>query len=150
MYGLQVQAGAGSGAWITLAITIVSLGVFIWSLKNGSKLIRPTDFLFLGLAILALIFWLYAKQPVISIILLSTTEMLGFIPTVRKTWHQPHSETLSFYLITTFRHALGIGALSKYTIVTWLYPLTWTIANLLFAVLLIIRRSSIKRKPEVQ
>lgn len=144
VYGLQVQAGAGSGAWITLAITIVSLGVFLWSFTVGTKHIRRTDFVFLVLALVALVFWLYAKQPVISIILLSTTEMLGFIPTVRKTWDKPHSETLSFYLITTFRHGLSIAALSKYTIVTWLYPVTWTAANAVFAILLVLRRRQIK------
>ncbi len=144
VFSLQFQAGAGPGAWITLAITIISFSVFLLGFKSGSRNIALTDVLFLILSLLALALWVLAKQPAISIVLLSTTEMLGFFPTVRKTWNHPYTETLSFYLITTFRHALSILALAEYNIVTWLYPVTWTIANALFAVLLIVRRKTIR------
>jgi hypothetical protein len=94
------------------------------------------------LALLAIPLWLIVKQPVLSIILLSTIDMLGFIPTVRKSWNLPYSETLSLYTITTFRHGLSIVALQHYSIVTVLFPATWVLANALFSILLIVRRRS--------
>jgi hypothetical protein len=142
IYALQVSAGAGAGSWVTLCLTAIMLFIFFVGLKKGSKDIQKIDVFFLIVALLALPIWFIIKQPVISIIILSTIDMLGFLPTIRKSWKDPHSETLSFYVITTFRHAFSILALSEYNIVTWLFPASWVIANALFSVMLIIRRKN--------
>jgi hypothetical protein len=72
--------------------------------------------------------------------------MLGFAPTIRKSWNKPFSETLFTYELGAVRHALGLSALSSYTFVTVLFPLTWTVANVLFSSMLIVRRAQINRK----
>lgn len=144
IYALQVSAGAGFGSLVTLAVAIISLLIFILGFKNGNKNIKKIDIVFLVLALLAIPLWLVIKQPVLSIILLSTIDMLGFAPTVRKSWDNPYSETLSLYTITTFRHGLSIIALAHYNIVTLLFPATWVIANALFSIMLIVRRRKIK------
>jgi len=139
-FGLQVQAGAGVGSWVTLAVVIACFSVFILGMRNGKKDITKLDTLFLILSFIALFLWLIAKQPVLSVILVSITDMLGFAPTIRKSWNKPNSETLFLYSLNTFRHGLSILALQQYSIVTWLYPVTWTLANGLFSVMLIVRR----------
>ncbi len=144
IYALQVSAGAGPGSWVTLTLTVILILVFFLSLKNGSKNIQKIDIVFLILALGALPLWLVVKQPVLSIILLSTIDMLGFLPTIRKSWNDPYSETLSLYVITTFRHGLTIFALAQYNIVTWLFPASWVIANALFSLMLIMRRKAVK------
>lgn len=143
IFALQVSAGAGLGSVVTLAVAVISLLIFILGFKNGNKIIKKIDVVFLVLALLAIPLWLVIKQPVLSIILLSTIDMLGFAPTVRKSWNAPYSETLSLYTITTFRHGLSIVALANYNIVTLLFPSTWVIANALFSIMLIIRRKKI-------
>ena len=140
IFALQVSAGAGLGSLVTLAAAMISLFIFILGFKKGSKDVKKIDVIFLVLALLAIPLWLIVKQPVLSIILLSTIDMLGFAPTVRKSWHAPYSETLSLYVITTFRHALSIMALENYNIITLLFPSTWVIANALFSIILIVRR----------
>ena len=140
IYALQVSAGAGLGSLVTLAVAVISLLIFILGFKNGNKNIKKIDIVFLVLALLAIPLWLVIDQPVLSIILLSTIDMLGFAPTVRKSWDDPYSETLSLYTITTFRHGLSIFALANYNIVTLLFPTTWVIANALFSIMLIVRR----------
>ncbi|OGH90129.1 MAG: hypothetical protein A2537_03605 [Candidatus Magasanikbacteria bacterium RIFOXYD2_FULL_36_9] len=140
IYALQVSAGAGLGSLVTLTVAIISLFIFIIGFKNGKKDIKIVDVLFLVLALLAIPLWLIVKQPVLSIILLSAIDMLGFAPTVRKSWNDPYSETLSFYIITTFRHGLSVVALAQYNIITVLFPVSWVVANALFSVVLIIRR----------
>ena len=145
IYALQISAGAGPGSWVTLAVALTLFLVFLLGLKNGSKDIRKIDVVFLLAAVLALVLWRVVEQPVISIILLSSIDMLGFAPTIRKSWNDPYSETLSFYVITAFRHGLSIFALAEYNIVTYLFPIAWVIANVLFAIMLIVRRSVIKK-----
>lgn len=140
-----MSAGAGLGSLVTLAVAIISFFVFILGLKNGNKNIKKIDVIFLFFALLAIPLWLVVDQPVLSIILLSTIDMLGFAPTVRKSWDEPYTETLSLYTITTFRHALSIVALENFNIVTMLFPSTWVVANALFSIMLIMRRRTISQ-----
>jgi hypothetical protein len=140
IYALQVSAGAGSGSYITLALLAIVLLVFCLSLKNGKKVIKKIDVVFLCLALLSVPLWLVVHQPVLSIILLCAIDLFGFMPTIRKSWNDPYSETLSLYVITVFRYGLGFFALAEYNIVTWLFPITWVFGNAVFATILIIRR----------
>jgi hypothetical protein len=142
IFALQVSAGAGLGAWVTFSVSVISFFIFLKGLQNGDKNIRKIDVVFLILALAAIPLWLIVKQPVLSIILLSSIDMLAFAPTIRKSWDDPYSETLSLYVITTFRHGLSIIGLAEYSIVTYLFPLTWVAANALFAAMLIIRRKA--------
>ena len=142
-FALQISGNAGAGAFVTLAAGLTCFVIFGFGLKIGEKDITRSDTVFFILAFIAIILWLFAKQPLLSVILVSTIDMLGFIPTIRKSWHKPHTETLFTYLLNTFRFALAIFALQKYTIITSLYPITWILANGLFSILLIIRRKQI-------
>ena len=139
-FALQVSGNAGIGSLVTLAAALVSFVIFALGLRNGKKDITKADTAFFIAALIAIVIWVFAKQPVLSVILISTIEMLGFVPTVRKSWNKPHSETLFTYELNAFRHGLSIFALQRYSIVTWLYPVTWTLANGLFSIILLIRR----------
>lgn len=144
-YGLQVSGGAGVGSWITLAVAIFCFFIFVLGLRYGKKDIAQSDTVFFILSFVALFLWLIAKQPVLSVILTSSIDMLGFAPTIRKSWNKPHSETLFFYEFSAFRHGLSLLALQHYSVVTWLYPGTWALANALFSIILIIRRAKIDK-----
>ncbi|MDD2822862.1 MAG: hypothetical protein PHQ59_02150 [Candidatus Daviesbacteria bacterium] len=142
-FGLQVSAGAGTGSWVTLGIVLSCSTIFILGLRNGKKDITKIDTTFFILSLIALFLWLVIKQPVLSIILVSIVAVLGYIPTIRKSWNKPYSETLFSYQLNTFRHSLSFFALQEYSIITWLYPISLAIANGLFTLILIIRRKQL-------
>lgn len=145
-FALQVSAGAGVGSWMTFVIALNAFFILFLGLRNGKKDVTRSDTIFFVLSLVALVIWLVAKQPVVSIILISTVEMLGFIPTIRKSWDKPYSETLFTYALSAFRHSLSIFALQQLNIITWLYPVTWALANAFFSIMLILRRSLILKK----
>ncbi len=143
-FALQVTGGGGVGAYVTLAAAIMCTTVFVLGMMGkGKKDITKTDTAFFILAFVALGFWLIAKQPVVSVLLTTGIDLLGFVPTIRKTWNKPHSETLSFYILNTIRFALAVISLQKYTIITAAYPIAWVLGNGLFALLLIVRRKQL-------
>lgn len=146
-FALQVSGGAGIGSFVTLSVVFMTVGVVTLSfILHRSKFdITLLDTLFLILGFVSLGIWLIAKQPVLSIIVATTTDLLAFIPTIRKSWKKPYSETLSTTIITIFRFLLAIFALQTYSIVTILYPVTWTLGNAFFAILLIYRRRVVRK-----
>lgn len=141
-FALQISDKAGVGAFVTLAAAIMCVVVIFLSFltHKGKRDITKLDTIFLILAFVSLGFWLVAKQPVISAILATGTDLLGFAPTIRKSWNKPFSETLSLYTLNTFRFGLAALALQHYSVITALYPISWFIANGLFALMLIGRR----------
>jgi hypothetical protein len=145
-FALQITSGGGIGSYVTLAAAIVSFYIFILGLRGAKQNIKNSDKVFLALSLAALVIWLFAKQPLISVILVSFIDMLGFAPTIRKSWKDPYSETLVLYQINTFRFILGTFALANFTVITMLYPVTWLLANGLFSIMLIIRRRQIKKR----
>lgn len=144
-YALQITNGAGAGAWVTLGVALIAWFIFILGLFKKDKDIKLTDVVFLIAALLALYLWIVEKQPEMSSFLIVSVDVLGFIPTVRKSWNKPYSETLFSYELHTFRHALSILALAQYNFVTLFYPIVWTAVNGLFALFLTIRRRKVAK-----
>jgi hypothetical protein len=120
------------------------LMVLILSFFKGTKDIKTIDAAFLVTAFIALVLWWFAKQPLISAVLITVVDLLGFAPTIRKSWIRPYSETPIFYYINSFRFLLAILALRQYSIITAIYPITWLIVNSSFAAVLYIRRKQTK------
>lgn len=146
-FGIQFSSGGGAGSYVTLTAAFLCTIVCIIGLtRKGKKDITTIDTVFFVFAFIALILWLIAKQPVISAILATSIDLLGFAPTIRKSWHNPFTETLSFYLLNTLRFTLAVFALQTYTITTVLYPIAWIFGNGLFGLMLIWRRGQLKNK----
>lgn len=144
-FGLQVTGGAGLGSYVTLSASIMCGVVLLLSLRlKGKRDITTSDKIFLLLAFLSLFLWLGAKQPVASTVLTTLTDLLGFVPTIRKSWNNPRSETISFYSINSVRFTMAVISLQSYTIVTALYPVCWLLGNGLFAIMLHMRRRQVK------
>jgi hypothetical protein len=145
IFSLQVSNGAGAGSLVTLAAGTMCLCVIVLGFVHKSIVkIVWIDTVFLILAFLALVLWLVAKQPVLSAVLATAIEFLGFVPTIRKSWHKPFTETLQFYYLNTLRFSFALFALQRYTIVTTIYPIIWILFNGFFALMLVMRRKQIQ------
>lgn len=147
-FGIQFSAGGGTGTYVTLTASVLCIIVCIIGFtRKGEKDIKPIDTIFLILAFVALGLWLIAKQPAVSAVLATSIDLLGFAPTIRKSWNKPYTETLSFYLLNTLRFMLAVFALQTYAITTALYPIAWFLGNGLFALMLIVRRKQLDKSP---
>ena len=142
-YGLQVEGGAGVGAWPMLVVSLVCVLVFVLSLWKGTKDITKSDVIFLVLSLIALFLWLVVKQPILSILLITASEILSYVPTIRKSWKAPYSETLALYEVSAFRHGLAVFAVEKMNLLTALYPAAWALTNIIITVILILRRKAV-------
>lgn len=142
----QLVAHAGAGSLATLATAVLCLVEFIFALRDGEKDVTKSDTITFVFALVSAGVWLIAKQPIASNILLILINTLAIVPTVRKSWNKPHTETLFSWGLAGFRNLLGIISLSNYSIVTWLYPLSSMLVNLAFSIMLIIRRKQVTSK----
>lgn len=140
----QLHDKGGPGSYVTGVTAAVSFIIFALAIKQGEKHITRSDKINLTAALLAIVPWLLTNNPTISVILISIIDFLGFLPTIRKSYHKPHEETLITYLLSGLKFVLGIIALDHYTLTTWFYPASLVLANLFFVVMLIVRRKKIE------
>lgn len=127
----QVAKGAGVGAIPTAASEIFTVIIFLFSLKYGFKGVTKTDTLFLSLAIIGLIPWVLTNDPTWSVIIAVVIDLIGFIPTLRKTWNFPKTETPLLYSMNVARHILMLFSLQAYNIATMLHSVAMIITNTL-------------------
>jgi len=142
----QLSDNGGPGAYITGLTAIVSLIIFFLALFKGEKEIAQSDWLSLAGAAIALLLWFTTSSPLLSIILITLVDFLGFVPTIRKSIRKPHEETLITYFLSGLKFLLAIIALENYSVITVLYPASLVFANLLFVALLISKRRKILAK----
>lgn len=139
----QITSGAGPGAWVMGLTVLACAGIFALSFKYGEKNIVLADWLALTGAILALISWIITKSPTLAAILISITDALALIPTIRKSYHKPYQETLAAYFISGLQFAVSLFAIQTYSIATTFYPASIALINWSFTVMLLIRRRAI-------
>src|SRR3990167_3221068 len=92
----------GGGGWGALNLTIGTLFVivvFLFSIKYGTKNITKSDTAILVAALLAIIIWWRLDQPLISVIMVSMIDVIGYIPSFRKSYQEPWSETLISWIL---------------------------------------------------
>ena len=143
----QMSDNAGPGAWVTGLTALISFAILGIALRKGEKHITTSDKLSLAVAALALLLWPLMNSPVLSIIIITLVDFLGFLPTIRKSYKKPYEETLIHYILAGLKFVLAILALENYTVVTWLYPASLVAANLFFTIMLLVQR---KRVPIVE
>ena len=136
----QLSDHAGPGAWVIGFSAAACLSIFVLSLRFGEKEITKGDWWCLACAIGALPLWIATSTPLWSMIVITIIDILGFIPTFRKSYHRPNQETVSVYALGTVKHAFGIAALETFSVVTALYPLSLLLANAGLTALIISRR----------
>lgn len=141
MFFLQILHGGGAMSWSTLTVGLISFAICVLAWRAGGKrLITRNDRVALGAALVAICLWLFAREPTLAMLLLVSADVLGFIPSVRKTWKDPYSETLPMWLINVVRHTLNIFAISTYSLLTLVDPVVWAVCNFGFVVMVLVRR----------
>lgn len=137
----QVAKGAGIGALPTGVAEIFTVIIFFFSLQYGFKQMIKTDTYFLIIALLGLIPWFITKDPTISVIIVVSIDLIAFIPTLRKTWQHPKSETPVLYSMNVVRHILTLFSLQTYNIATMLHSVVMIITNTLMTALISVPRT---------
>jgi hypothetical protein len=132
---------AGIGGVLALAIgAFFCAYIFILSLKYGTKNITIFDTICLVGALGAIAVYIFLHDAFLSVILITIIDFVGFLPTLRKAYTEPYSETISLYGIGTIWSSFNIVAISTYSVTTTLYPACILVANAICFIMLWLRR----------
>ena len=137
----QLEDGGGTGAWPIGVSGIITIFIALLAYsKHADISITRTDWLFLVTALSSLPFWYIASDPLWAVVILTTVDVLGFGPTVRKAYYLPHSESLLFFGLFAARNLIVILALENHSVTTVLFPAVIATACILLMSLVMYRR----------
>jgi hypothetical protein len=133
----QVAKGAGIGALPTAASEIFTIIIFFFSLRYGFKNLKRVDTVFLIIALLGIIPWILTKDPTVSVVIAVGIDLVAFIPTIRKTWAYPKTETPILYSMNVLRHIFMLTSLKAYNVATMLHSISMITVNFIMTILIL-------------
>lgn len=137
----QVVKHGGAGSWVTGFEAFACFVIFLLALAKGYRNFTTFDWSALGVALVAIMLWIITHDPALSVILVTLTDAVGFLPTYKKAYTHPHEETASIFALAIISHIISLYALDSLSLATWLYPASLVFTNgLCFAILMVRRR----------
>ncbi|MBV9349494.1 MAG: hypothetical protein JO026_01975 [Patescibacteria group bacterium] len=138
----------GGGGWSVLSLsfgTVLILLLFVLSFKYGTRNITVSDTILLALCLIAMLVWWQLKNPVGSVFLVSAIDFAGYVPSYRKTWDSPWSESATTWGIFALSCFFSLLAVPHYNLITVPYLAVVGVANVLFVTLCLWRRVVARR-----
>lgn len=90
---------AGSGIYLALSGLLGSAAVFFLSLRFGHIEFKRSDILTIAGACVALLCYLFVPIKLITLTAGLLTHFISGIPTYKRTWQNPYTENLPFWLL---------------------------------------------------
>jgi hypothetical protein len=147
----QLQEGAGAGCWITGYTSLLCIIIGIYAQKYKPLLsMDKWDIFTLISGIFMICLYSIAKQINNGIILLLSltiiTELIMYIPTIKKIYHFPKTESILIYIMSTLSIAPAILAIDEFSTATLLYPLATITINTIVTTFIFHRRKVLQLK----
>lgn len=139
----QLKEGAGYGAWALAVGAFFCFTIFLLSFKYGTKNISKFDLTCLVASLFAIAIYIFIENPIYAIISVALIDFVGFLPTFRKGFEEPFTETTSTFILSAIANLLSILALQNYTVTTVLYIASLLFTNSSFATMILIRRKTL-------
>lgn len=140
----QLEDNGGAGAWpIGISGTITIYIAIMAYFKKSDMTITGTDWVFFITAMSSLPFWYFTSDPLWAVVILTTVDVFGFGPTLRKAYVYPFEEQLTFFALFAARNVIVIAALENYSLTTVLFPAVIATACLLLMLMVTYRRRAL-------
>jgi hypothetical protein len=113
-----------------LAFTAVVCGIVTFlAFRYGERSGDRIDIASVILAVIAIGAWTYTSNPLYATIFATGADILAYIPTLRKVWRSPDSESALYYGISNLKHSLALASLSLYSPTTMLFSSSVILVN---------------------
>lgn len=136
---IQLESGAGLGVVGALLGAVSGYVLAAMSCFYGHRKIHKTDAVSLLLAFVVLFAWAFIGDEATAVAA-TVVYLVGFIPTVLRAYRKPKHERIAPFAMSVVKYTISFVLLDIVTVQTAIYPVVLLLANLLFVVMLLIRR----------
>ncbi len=105
------------------------------------------DYVCGGFGVISLVMWLWASQPVVAVVMLVLTDGLAAVPTIRKAWSSPETETSAAYFAALFGGTAALVNVQQWTVLQYAFPVYLVLINAVLLYAILGRRALMGSKP---
>lgn len=107
--------GARTTLWVPISYAVGSLAIFLLSLWRGEGGWTRFDRTCLSGVVLSLFLWWYFRTPIVALLMNLSIDLMGALPTIRKSWLQPEGEDRYAWLLWAAGNTLNLLAVKSWT-----------------------------------
>ena len=144
---LEAQRAEGA-RWSMLPLLTQTIGtclVFGLSVRLGYGKLTRVDLSLIALAGVGVAGWLAVDEPVIATTCVIAADFVAVLMMMPKTWRDPHSETLSTFVLAAGCGVLTTGAVGSLSVSLLAYPVYFAAVNAAVAGVIAYRRRVLER-----
>lgn len=136
MIGVGAAIASGAG-WMTTVRTFmagfVPLIVVLASFanKNGYWKTSTFDYVCGAFSVVALVMWLVVDMPVVAVLLAALADFFAAIPTIRKSWTNPETETGIAYVMSLFSVLIILPTIKVFDIQNTAFQIYLILVNII-------------------
>lgn len=134
----------GGAGWAMLSMALgesINVIIFILSLRYGTRNITRSDTALFFASLFAILVWWQLHNPILAIILVMLIDLIGgYIPSMRKSYEEPWTETVSSWAVFTIANILTVAALTTLNFLTTAYVAMSIFANATLLLICLFRR----------
>ncbi len=136
---VEIQQHVGLVSLLTLLLGFVPCLVLVASFRNPHAVwkIDWIDTVCGVVSLAGLVFWLFVNQPTVALVAFATADTIAALPTIRKSWRSPESETSSAFLLGSLQCLIALLALRQWTTAGALFPFMVMVADASITVLIV-------------
>ncbi len=143
-FSASLSKGGGGGALISVLQSILCLIIVAYAFFRGEKSITLLDKVSFIAAILLCVFYFFTRAALPSAVVAVSIDLLGFVPTFRKSYLKPDEEPALTYSFSSLAYLFSLGGIGVYNLVTMIAPITLVLANAALVIFLTTRRKILK------
>lgn len=125
----QAQLGAHWSLWFAGLSAAGNISVLLLSLKYGVGGWQKLDAAALVIAVVGVVISVIAKAPLIALIGVVIADLAGTVPTLKKVYRLPDTETSITWFALGTSALLAIGSVGTFRWSLLIYPLYYALAN---------------------
>ena len=121
---VEIQQHVGLASLMTLALGVVPCVVIAASFKNPHAVwkIDRIDIACGVVSVAGLIFWALVNEPTVALVSFVVADFIAALPTLRKSWANPESETVSAFISGVVNCGITLLTLHQITTAAALFP----------------------------
>lgn len=137
-FAAEITQGVGLVSLITFLAGFMPLLIFLASFINKKSHWKLTRFDFLcgGLSLIGLFLWYLSKSGDVAILFSIFADLLAGIPTLRKAYNAPETESARAYSLTAVGSGITLLTLTSWTFANYAFPVYLFILDLILFVLI--------------
>ncbi len=120
-------SGSTSSLVLSVILLLGNLAICIVSFWKGTKQVGLLEYICTGLLIISGFVWIFFHAPLVNLIISLIAHFIGGLPTYKKVWINPQSESLGFWSLFFLASLLSIVSAQTTEIDKLLFPIYFTL-----------------------